>query len=948
MKNKNEIIHVALRTGYSFKKVYGHLKDTISASHNGFVGVADVGNTFAHAKLFKLSKTTEGLSPLYGVRLTVVLDAEEKVKPRGQFGKEHIFIARTYDGLVEIYGLMSKYFANFYYRGNVSLHDVESLTDNVIVIAEDFEYPDRIDLIGLSPRTNPIVLDEYPEIPRIALCDNYYPRPENRKVYELLTAPYSVRKTKPQYIMSTTEWKTFFAGSSEDLEKAISNTHKLAEACKVEMKSAPMIKSIDKEKIEFLCKVGAKKRGIDIKNEGEYKERYDREMILIKEKNYDDYFLVVADLIRWAKKRMFVGPSRGSSAGSLVCYLLGITEVDPIPYDLIFERFIDINRGDLPDIDIDFPDNKRDSVIKYLREKYGEKQVKQIGTLSLMKPKIAISEWARGLRIPEYETESLKNAIVERSGGDARSAMCILDTLETTEIGKEFVKEYPAMKSVSEIENHPRHSGVHAAGVIVCNDDIEKYIGVNTRDNTVMADKKEAEYLNLLKIDVLGLRTLAVLADCADQIKMKYEEFYSMDLENEEVFGVFNEMRLSGIFQFEGYSLGNITRQMGIHCFEDIVAITSLARPGALYSGGAARYIKLRLGEETPDFKGKEHEDITKNSYGIVVYQEQILRICREIGNMSWLDVDVLRRALSKSYGKEFFNKYKEKFTTGAIENNYSEEDAEFLWGEIENGGAYAFNKSHAVAYGMISFWCAYMKTYWPLEFLAANLRNSRNEDSARKILREAVRHDKVNYCAVDADESLPNWSVSNGVVLGGLTNIDGVGVANANKIISARTDPSIRVGKALMLKLSDPKTPFDVLFPTEHYWGDIFRRPRAYGIDRKVEEIKEITKKGKYVFIGQLKNKNVRDLNEYVNLVKRGGKVLDRDSLSLSIRIEDDTDTIMCNVTRFKFEEIGRHVAETGVVDKTWYIIMGEIKYEGRYVNIEDIRELRPELLEK
>jgi len=948
MENKKEIIHVALRTGYSFKSVYGHLVDTIDKSHNGFVGVADIGNTFAHAKLFKMSETTEGLTPIYGVRLTVVLDAVERVKPRGQFGKEHIFIARTYDGLVEIYGLMSKYFANFYYRGNVSKHDVDNLSEDVIVIAEDFEFPDRIDLIGLSPNTNLKVLNDYPEIPRIALCDNYYPRPEDRKVYELLTAPKSERKTRPQHIMTTTEWKVFFKDSGEDLERAISNTHKLAKACQVKMKSAPMIKSIDKENIELLCKIGAKRRKIDIVNEGEYKDRYEREMELIKKKDFDDYFLVVADLIRWAKKRMFVGPSRGSSAGSLVCYLLGITEVDPIPYDLIFERFIDINRGDLPDIDIDFPDNKRESIIKYLRTKYGEKQVKQIGTLSLMKPKIAISEWARGLRIPEYETESLKNAIVERSGGDARSAMCILDTLETTEVGKEFVKEYPAMKTVSQIENHPRHHGVHAAGVIVCNDDIEKYIGVNTRDNTVMADKKESEYLNLLKIDVLGLRTLAVLADCADQIGMKYEEFYSLNLEDPKVFEPFNEMRLSGIFQFEGYSLGNMVRQMGVHKFEDIVAITSLARPGALYSGGALRYVKLRLGEEQPDFKGEEHRAITENSYGIVVYQEQILRICREIGNMSWLDVDALRKAISKSYGKEFFNKYKEKFTIGALENNYSEEDAEFLWGEIENGGAYAFNKSHAVAYGMISYWCGYMKAYYPLEFLAANLRNSRSEDSARRILRDAVTHDNVKYCPVDADESLANWSVKNGVVLGGLTNVNGVGLANANKIIKARTDPAERVGRALMIKLSNPKTPFDILFPTRHYWGDIFDRPRIYGLDRKIDEIKNITTKGKYIFIGQLKDKNIRDLNEYVNLVKRGGKVLDRDSLSLAIRVEDDTDTIMCNVNRFNFEQIGRHVAETGIVDKTWYIIKGEIKYEGRYVNVDDIQELTVDLLEK
>ena len=222
----------------------------------------------------------------------------------------------------------------------------------------------------------------------------------------------------------------------------------------------------------------------------------------------------------------------------------------------------------------------------------------------------------------------------------------------------------------------------------------------------------------------------------------------------------------------------------------------------------------------------------------------------------------------------------------------------------------------------------------------------SRSEDSARRILRDAVTHDKVEYCPVDADESLANWSVKNGKILGGLMNIDGVGLANANKVIRAR-DGDEKVGRALMLKLSDPKTPFDILFPTQHYWGDIFKRPRVYGLDRKVDEIKDVTQKGRFCFIGQLKDKNVRDLNEYVNLMKRGGQVLEKDSLMISIGLEDDTDTIMCNVHRFRFEEIGRQLAEHGVIDETWYIIKGEIKYESRYVNIDDIQELTTDLLE-
>ena len=944
-----EIAHIGLRTGYSFKKVYGHLEKILDHAVDGKVGIADDGNVFAHAASIKIADKADGKEIIYGVRLTVVLDATERVKPRGQFGKEHLLIAKNYDGLRELYAVLKIFTENFYYRGNISQHDIRGLSENVIVVAEDFVDEARIDYIGMSPRTPKKILKEHTFIPRVAMCDNYYTLASDKQVYELLTAPNSNNKTTVQHILSTAEWLRIFKDSDEDLEEAILNSHTILKSCNVKLKQAPMIKSIDGEKIEFLCKIGAKKRGIDIVNDAEYKERYDREIKLIKDRNFDDYFLVVADLVRWAKQRMFVGPSRGSSAGSLVCYLLGITEIDPIPYDLIFERFIDINRDDLPDIDIDFPDDKRNKILKYLREKYGIDKVKQLATISKMKPKIAISEWAKGLRIPEFEVAALKDSIISRSGGDARLDDCIEDTFNTTEVGKEFIAEFPQMRTVSEIENHPRHSGIHAAGIVVCNEPIHHYAGVNCRndDQTVMVDKKQAEALNLLKIDVLGLRTLTVLADCAKQVDMEFKEFYEISLDDSKVYEIFNELRLSGIFQFEGYSLGNITRQMGIHSFEDIVAITSLARPGALYSGGALRYIKLRLGETVPEFKGKEHKAITESSYGIVVYQEQMLRICREIGGMSWGEVGELRRTLSKSLGKSFFDKHKETFIKGAVEREYKVADAEFIWGEIEHGGAYAFNKSHAVAYGMISYWCAHMKTYHPLEFLAANLRNSRSEDSTRRILRDAVTHDGIEYCPVDADESLVNWSVINGKILGGLMNIDGVGLANANKIVRAREGDD-KVGRALMLKLSEPKTPFDILFPTEHYWGDIFKRPRVYGLDRRVDEIKNITTKGKYVFIGQLKDKNIRDLNEYINLVKRGGKVLESDSLSLAIRVEDDTDTIMCNVNRFRFEQIGRHIAETGVVDETWYIIKGEIKYEGRYVNIDDIQELTEDLLEK
>jgi len=959
-----KIVHLALRTGYSFKKVYGHLDEILKyGSETGYIGVSDLGVTHSHPTIeqrlndFSSYKTAasqfgrekiENIKPIYSVRLTVVKDATERVKPRGQFGCEYILIAKNTDGLSEIYNLVKIFYENFYYRGNISLKDIYALSDNVIVIAENFDKPKRIDYIALTT-TTPKMFKEYKGIPKVAIINNFYPKEEDRDVYEIFTYRDNCHQTYPQHILSTKEWFELYKNNPE-AKSAIKNTHKIAkQCCNIQLKKADLVKYKGPEKIEFLCKIGAKKLGIDIKNKGEYKSRYDREIKLILEKGYQDYFLIVADMIKKAKTKMLVGPARGSSGGSLVCYLIGITEcMDPIKFDLLFERFIDINRSDLPDIDIDFPDTKRNLVIKQLMEQYGQEKVRQIANISTMKPKIAIGEFAKSLGIPPYETDAVKNAIIERSGGDARAAMRMKDTFKTTSIGKEFIKKYPAMNEVSKIENHPRHSSVHAAGIIVCNEDIDVFSGVNVRDGTAMVDKKTSEYLGLLKIDVLGLRTLSILEECADMIGMKYEEYYKLPLESKKTFKVFNKMRLSGIFQFEGYSLGQLTKKMGIDSFEDITAITSLARPGALYSGGAARYVKYRLGEDTPVFYGNLHKKITKDTFGIVVYQEQILKICREIGGMNWTDVNALRKALSKSMGKEYFNRYKEKFVKGAKEREYSEEEADFLWGEIENGGAYAFNRSHAVAYAIISYWCAHIKARHPKEFLVANLNHAKDDDSAIKLLRDITVNEKIKYVSIDPDESLKKWSVnSKGIVVGGLLNIHGIGPAAANKIIKSReTGESLPPG--IITKMLHPETPFNILFPCKHHWGDLYDNHQKYGLSAPPSLINDVQEKGDYLFIGRLMNKNVRDLNEYVNLQKRNGKVLEDHTLELAIKLEDDTDSIMGTIGRFEYEEKGREIAEEGTVDKDWYLVKGTIKYNSRYVVIKQIMKLDESIIEK
>lgn len=947
-----EIINLALRTGFSFKKVFGSLEKTLEFQKENYIGIADQNNSYGHVALEKKC-IEKKINPIFGVRLTVVLDAPKNVKPRGQFGHEYIFIAQTDSALKEIYNLIKISHDNFYYRGNISEHDVLNLSENVFVIAESFDCPDRIDFIALSPNTNRFYLNEYPNIPRVAIVDNYYPTPLDKDVYEIFTFPRETNfKTSSQHILTTLEWELEIKRKfpSENIKTPVKNTHFIAKQCKAKLTKAPMIKWSGSESINYLCKLGASKRGIDIKNDGVYKERFDREVKVINEKDFGDYFLVVADLIKWAKTKMLVGASRGSSAGSLVCYLMGITEVDPIEYGLYFERFIDLNRDDLPDIDIDFPDTKRKAVLKYLIKKYGGEKVRHISTISKMKPNVSVNEWAKNLKIPPFETESLKNSVIERPKGDKRANLCLADTFETIETGKDFLETFPCMESVKEIEGHPRHSGIHAAGIIVCNDPIHYFCGVNTRKdiNTSMLDKDEAEYLNLLKIDVLGLKTLSVLEDCGNQIGFDNNDFYKINLKDEKTFLLLNEFRFSGVFQFEGDALSALTRKIGIRNFNDMVILTALARPASLQSGNAARYVKYYLGKEEPKYVSELHKKITFDTFGILVYQEQLLETCRLIGKMDWKDINILRKALSKSLGDEFFEGYKEKFLKGAKETGLNEDDSDYLWGQIKHAGNYAFNKAHSVSYCMISYWTAYLKANFPLEFTVSNLNNSKDDEAALKILRDAFIFDGIEYIPFDIEKSKAKWSVEDGKIIGGAINLKGIGIQKANKFISDRSEGKAPT-KSILEKIKNPETPFDILFPAKHFWGDIYKRPSLYGLDQSPVEIINIDGKGEFCFIGMLKEKSIKDLNEYSAIAKRKGKVLDGDSLMVTIKIQDDTDSVMCSVNRFRYHnDIGQDIFENSVEDKDWFIIKGEIVFDYRYIFITDIVKLDDSVLEK
>lgn len=928
------MIHLALQTEFSFKQSFLHMKNIHEYANHGVVGVADLNNTFGHVQLEKASKK-HGFKPIYGVRLFCLPDDSKQRNASLPW----IFIAKNAKGLKRIYELTSKAFDNFYYIPRLNYSNLTSL-DDVVVISPIVHEKANWTYCGQAHPNN-IEQDGK----KVAIVTNNYPKLKDKDVYQLLAGARKGRgdgvvhsfnlEIYPQHILTEAEWMAEYGD-----EFAVSLTREIAD--QIEHFDIPKAGMVHWEGDHDLIKAMDFSKTKDVWDE-RYEQRLHKELNLIKEKDYTDYFLIVQDMIKQAKRTMMVGPARGSSAGSLVCYLMGITEVDPIEHDLIFERFIDINRHDLPDIDVDFPDAKREKVVDYLKRKYGQRKVRCLANINRLKAKSAIGEFAKSLEIPAYETNEVKDAIIERSSGDARAAMCIADTFDTTEAGQKFIERYPNMRLVSEIEGHASHAGKHAAGILVATEELTNYGSLNSRDDIIQMDKKDAEYLGLLKVDCLGLRTLSILEEVAEQLGKPYKWFNSIPTNDEATFKMMSNLRLNGVFQFEGQALQIIVKQMGVNNFDDIVAITALARPGALNSGGTARYIKYSTGEEEATYYSDTHRSITGDTYGIVVYQEQMMNIARQIGGLSWEDTSDLRRAASKSMGDEFFGRYKDKFIKGALENGYEQEVAEQLWTDISASGSWSFNKSHAVSYGLVSYWTAYCKCHYPAEFAVACLNHATDNDAAIKLLRDFVVHENFEYVPVDPDLSLLGWSCHDGrTLIGGLTNIKGIGPAKAKTILRAR-EGKAKLTPSLFKALANPQTELDVLFPAQHYFGFLYTDPVSStgGAVDKVHYIRDVDGKGEYVIIGKLVDRNLRDLNEQVFLEKRGGERIETDRFYLNFKLEDDTDMVSCKIGRKQYEAIGREIAETGRVGKDWYLLRGTIKGDWRTIEVSEIINL-------
>jgi DNA polymerase-3 subunit alpha len=517
----------------------------------------------------------------------------------------------------------------------------------------------------------------------------------------------------------------------------------------------------------------------------QYEQRLVEELEIIKSKSFASYFLVVADMINWAKtNNIMVGPGRGSAAGSLVCYSLGITDVDPIEYDLLFFRFINPERNDFPDIDTDFEDRRRKEVKDYLKKKF--KHVASISTFTYFKDKGVVRDAARVFMVPL---------------GEVNKALKSVDTFEDfveSPNTREFRAKYPEVEWLAErLRGKIRSVGVHAAGVVVAKDDIRKYAPIESREDAqdkvsgripvVAYDMDTVADIGLIKLDALGLKTLSVLSDTIASIKDrsgKQINFSEIELKDPEVYKMLSEGYTKGVFQAEATPYTNLLMKMGVSTFEDLAASNALVRPGAMNTVGAS-YINRKHGTEAIKYVHSIMQPFTENTYGVIIYQEQVMQACVHLGGMTWSEADKVRKIIGKKKDAKEFDQFKDKFIQGA-EKHISKKEAQHLWHDFEAHAGYSFNRSHAVAYSMLSYYTAWFKRYYPLEFMFSLLKNENNKDTRTEYLIEAKRLGlKVRLPHINESELY--FSLKDNAIIFGLAEVKFISDSIANKIIERR-----------------------------------------------------------------------------------------------------------------------------------------------------------------
>ena len=599
--------------------------------------------------------------------------------------------------------------------------------------------------------------------------------------------------TDQLYLKSSYEMESSFD------KKYIENTNYIVTMCNVTIPTHQM--HLPKYPIpkngntsEYLCQlciVGLKKRFKGENVDPKYLKRLKKELDVITKMGFDDYFLIVFDYVRYAKvNKILVGPGRGSAAGSLVAYVLGITNVDPLKYDLLFERFLNEERISLPDIDIDFQDDRRDEIVEYVTNKYGQEHVAQIVTFSTYGPKVAIKDLGKVLGVPLPKLELLAKNI-PTSYKNRKSAK---EVFETSYNFQSMVNKDPALRKIMPavfmVEKLPRNISTHAAGVVLSSEPLDQIVPLVRGPNEGIITQYSKDYIEevgLLKMDFLGLKNLTIIDYIIKDIEKNYQikiNINEIDLHNKKTYQMIIRGDTFGIFQLESPGMKNLFIKMQCDCLDDVIAAIALFRPGAM--ANIPSYIARKKGQEAITYPLECLKPILESTYGIIIYQEQVMQVARKVAGFSLAKADILRKAMSKKTAS-LMASMKTDFTNGGIANGFSEEETVKIFNLIEKFANYGFNKSHSVAYGYVAYWLAYLKANYPLEFFSALLSNEQGSDSSKiNCIQEGKKYG-VKLLPPSINYSIDRFKVEDGNIRFSLLAIKNVGYAGYKAIIEER-----------------------------------------------------------------------------------------------------------------------------------------------------------------
>ena len=845
-----DFVHLHVHSEYSLLDGMSRIKDLpVRAKELGMKAIAltDHGVMYGAVDFYKECKKND-IKPIIGCEVYVAPHSRFDKEAGRDNGYNHlILLAKNKTGYQNLSKLVSLSFVEgFYYKPRIDLEILEKYSEGLICLsaclagslsqaiiqgnmekAEEIalwhkrvfkdDYYIEIQHNGLRQQImvnqKLIQLARKLDIPLVATNDAHYLKKEDSYFHEVLLCIQTGKRmsdedrmrfeTEEFYIKSPEEMADYFS----EFPDAIENTVKIAEKCNYDFEfgvtklpnyDVPEEYATHLDYFKDLCYKGIKKRYGENPSE-EVMSRLEYEISVIEKMGYVDYFLIVWDYINYAKSvGIPVGPGRGSGAGSIAAYAIGITDIDPLKYGLLFERFLNPERVSMPDFDVDFCYERRGEVIEYVERKYGKDHVSQIITFGTMAARMVIRDVGRVLDYPYSETDKLAKMI------PMEVHITIPKALEQNREFKELYESNPSVKQLIDIaiklEGLPRQASTHACGIVITKDPVDTYVPLYVNDGNISTQytMNLLEELGLLKMDFLGLRTLTVISDTEKLVKQNrgIDVEYDKDMNDPKVYKLWANGESIGIFQFESQGMTNFMKELKPDCLEDIIAGVSLYRPGPMDQ--IPRYIK---GKQNPGHNEYTHpalEPILNVTYGCMVYQEQVMQIVRELAGYSLGRADLVRRAMGKkkldvmAKEREYFingqvDENGNVLVPGCVRNGIDKESANKIFDEMAEFAKYAFNKSHAAAYSVVSYRTAYLKTYYPEEFMAATLNSFLgNLDKVPIYIYECKRLN-IGILKPDINKSFTKFTVQDKKIRFGLGSIKNVGISAIETVISER-----------------------------------------------------------------------------------------------------------------------------------------------------------------